>query len=117
MIMQIASDVAGRYASHGYFVVLDGVVRPDWLPVFVALGAPLHYIVLRTTQSEAVERCAARGGDSLSDREVVAQLYAQFADLGAHEAHVLAVAGKSRQQTLQAVIAALESNAFRITVP
>ncbi len=28
MIMQIAADVAGRYASHGYFVVLDGVVRP-----------------------------------------------------------------------------------------
>jgi chloramphenicol 3-O-phosphotransferase len=29
MIMQIAADVAGRYAIHGYFVVLDGVVRPS----------------------------------------------------------------------------------------
>jgi len=65
MIMQIAADVAGRYAKEGYFVILDGVVRPDWLPAFTALARPLHYIVLRTTAAEAIERCLARGGDSL----------------------------------------------------
>jgi predicted kinase len=114
MIMQIAADVAGRYASHGYFVVLDGVVRPGWLPAFKALGLPLHYILLRTTAAEAVERCAVRGGDSLSDPQIVADLHAQFAEVGPYETHVLPVSGQDRQETLRAVIAGLQSNVYRI---
>ncbi|MES5045998.1 AAA family ATPase [Rhizobium nepotum] len=114
MIMQIAADVAGRYASHGYFVILDGVVRPDWLPAFTALACPLHYVVLRTTVAEAIERCQARGGDSLSDPPVVADLHAQFADLGFFEHHVLSVSGKARDHALQSVINALQSARFRI---
>lgn len=43
MIMQIAADVAGHYARNGYLVVLDGVVRPGWLPAFQALAVPLLY--------------------------------------------------------------------------
>jgi predicted kinase len=117
MIMQIAANVAGRYASHGYFVVLDGVVRPSWLPAFEALGLPLHYILLRTTAAEAIERCAARGGDSLSDPQVVADLHAQFTDLGPYEAHVLSVIGQRRQETLRSVIEALQSNVYRILAP
>lgn len=114
MIMEIAAEVAGRYASHGYLVVLDGVVRPSWLPAFEALGRPLHYIVLRTTAAEAIERCAARGGDSLGDPQVVAELHAQFTDLGPYEAHVLPVTGQDRQETLRSVVAALESRRYRI---
>ncbi|WP_418137345.1 AAA family ATPase [Agrobacterium sp. El2ro-1b] len=114
MIMQIAADVAGRYASHGYFVILDGVVRPDWLPAFTALSCPLHYVVLRTTAAEAIDRCQARGGDSLSDPLVVADLHAQFADLGAFEHHVLSVSGKDKDQALQSVINALQSGRFRM---
>ncbi|MBB3947319.1 putative kinase [Rhizobium skierniewicense] len=114
MIMQIAADVAGRYASHGYFVVLDGVVRPSWLPAFKALGVPLHYLVLRTTVAEAVERCAARGGDSLGDPKVVAHLHAEFSDLGPYEPHVLSVGGQNRQETLRAVVWGLKSNLYRV---
>lgn len=117
MIMQITADVAGRYARHGYFVVLDGVVRPNWLPAFEALAQPLHYILLRTTAAEAVERCAARGGDSLSDPNVVADLHAQFVDLGPYESHVLSVSGQNRQEGLQAVISGLQSNRYRVTRP
>lgn len=117
MIMQIAADVAGRYASHGYFVVLDGVVRPSWLPAFEALGLPLHYILLRTTAAEAIARCAARGDDSLSDPQVVAELHAQFADLGPYEPHVLPVSGRDRQETLRAVISGLQSNLYRVPTP
>lgn len=117
MIMQIAADVAGRYAEAGYFVILDGVVRPGWLPAFTALARPLHYIVLRTTVTEAIERCQARGGDSLSDPLVVADLHFQFADLGAFEHHVLSVSGKDKDQALQSVIDALQSARFRIEAP
>jgi hypothetical protein len=95
-------------------VVLDGVVRPSWLPAFTAQGLPLHYVVLRTSVEEAVARCQARGGDSLSDPVVVADLHAQFADLGAHEKHVLPVDGLDRDGTLAAVIAALKTGAYRL---
>lgn len=114
MIMQIAADVAGRYASHGYFVVLDGVVRPNWLPAFQALRLPLHYIILRTTAAEAIERCSLRGGDSLSDPQVVTDLHAQFADLGPYEAQVLQMEGKDRQAALRSVIDAIQSDFYRV---
>ncbi len=114
MIMHIAADVAGRYAKEGYFVILNGVVRPDWLPAFLALACPLHYIVLRTTAAEAVERCQARGGDSLSALDVVADLHSQFADLGAFEHHVLSMSGMEKGQAVLSVINALKSGRFRI---
>jgi chloramphenicol 3-O-phosphotransferase len=118
MIMEIAAGVAGRYAGAGYLVALDGVVRPAMLDAYRALPARLHYIVLRTSVEEAVARCTARGGDSLTDPTVVASLHAEFANLGECEGHVLAVDGLDRQQTQDAVIAALQSGAYRLrTVP
>lgn len=114
MIMEIAAGVAGTYARHGYFVVLDGVVRPWWLPAFAALGAPLHYVVLRTSLEEAVSRCQARGGDSLTDPVVVAELYRQFADLGPYQANVLDVNGMDRHAVLQAIQQAVTSGGFRL---
>lgn len=114
MIMQIAADVSARYARNGYFVALDGVVRPFWLPAFLALDLPLHYIVLRPQVEEAVARCTARGGDSLTDPAIVADLHAQFADLGDYRRHVLDTTGFDQAQTLDAVTAALESDAYRL---
>lgn len=114
MVMQIAADVSGSYARHGYLVALDGVVRPWWLPAFEVLGLPLHYLVLRPPVDEAIARCTARGGDSLTDPAVVADLHGQFADLGAYADHVLDTSGLDRAETLHAVIAALESGAYRL---
>src|SRR5689334_10565495 len=71
MIMEIAAGVAERYAQGGYFVALDGVIGPWSLPAYLKLGSPLHYILLRPTVEEAVGRCQARGGDSLTDPQVV----------------------------------------------
>lgn len=114
MIMEIAATVAGRYAAAGYLVFLDGVIRPAALPPFLGLPVPLHYIVLRTTVADAVARCSARGGDSLTDPAVVADLHAQFADLGAYEPNALAVDGLGRHETQQAILAALLSGSHRI---
>lgn len=114
MIAGIAGSVAGQYARHGYFVALDGVVRPWWLPGFAELGVPVHYLVLRPSVDEAVARCLARGGDSLTDPVVVAELHGQFADLGLFERHVLATAGMERNDVLEAVAGAVASGAFRL---
>ncbi|WP_425648607.1 hypothetical protein [Agrobacterium radiobacter] len=70
--------------------------------------------MLRTTVTEAIERCQARGGDSLGDPLVVADLHAQFADLGVFEHHVLSVSGKDEQAALHSVIDVLQSTRFRL---
>ena len=114
MVAQIAADVSARYARHGYFVALDGVVRPWWLPFFTDLGLPLHYIVLRPPVAEAVARCTARGGDSLTDPVVVTDLHTEFSNLGHYQSHVLPTDGLDRAKTLEAVIAALTSGAYRL---
>lgn len=114
MIMEIAAGVAGTYARNLYCVVLDGVVRPWALPAFKALGLPLHYVVLRTSVEEAVARCSARGGDSLTDPQVVAALHAEFADLGGYERFALDVGGLDRQQAVDAVMAAVVSGRYRL---
>lgn len=117
MIMQIAAGVAGAYARNGYVVLLDGVIRPWALPAFSALGIPLHYLVLRTSVEEAVTRCQARGGDSLTDPQVVAALHAEFADLGAHESFALPMAGLDRAAAVDALVAALDSGNHRLPSP
>ncbi len=114
MVNHIAADVSARYAEQDYLVLLDGVVRPWWLPAFQATGRPVHYIVLRTSVEDVVARCLARGGDSLTDPEVVSGLHSEFADLGAYEKHALPTAGLDRDATIDAVIAALESGDYRL---
>lgn len=114
MVMEIVAGVAGTYARNGYVVALDGVIRPWALPAFTALGLPLHYVVLRTSAGEAVARCSARGGDSLTDPDVVASLHAEFADLGEHEVHALDVGGLGRASALERVVAAVLSGRHRL---
>lgn len=114
MIMQIAAEVAALYARKGYLVALDGVIRPWALEFYKTLGVPSHYMVLRTSVAEAVARCQARGGDSLTDPVVVADLHAQFTGLGAFERHVLAVDGLDQAATLEAVKAGFASGAYRL---
>jgi cytidylate kinase len=115
MIMEIAAGVARRYAEGGYFVALDGVIGPWSLPAYRNLGRPTHYIVLRTSVEEAVERCLKRGGDSLTDPAVVTNVYNMFADLGAHEANVLRVDRLKPAATLKAVVTAVKSGRYQLT--
>ncbi|WP_297112607.1 AAA family ATPase [uncultured Devosia sp.] len=117
MVMEIAAGVAGAYARNNYFVALDGVIRPWALPIFSALDLPLHYVVLRTSADEAVARCLARGGDSLSDPDVVAALHSEFADLGEHERFALDVGGLGRAETITALQAALTTGRYRLNGP
>jgi DNA polymerase III delta prime subunit len=114
MIMEIAAGVVGRYAEGGYFVAYDGVIGPWSLPAFLALDVPMHYILLRPSVGECVARCQTRGGDSLSDPVVVADVYRMFEELGPYRRHLLPTAGLDRQQTHDAVIAAMRSGRYRL---
>jgi len=114
MVIDVLAGAAQAYAKGGYFVVLDGIVGPWFLPPFRALAVPLHYVVLRPPLEVAIERCRQRGGATLSDPGPIGDLHRQFADLGELEPHALRTDGKSRGDTLAAVAAAVESGRFRL---
>ncbi|GAO03031.1 AAA family ATPase [Anaeromyxobacter sp. PSR-1] len=114
VVIDALATVAERYARGGYFVVLDGIVGPWFLRPFQALSVPLHYVMLRPALEVAIERCRERGGDSLADPEAITALYRQLSSIGELERHVLRTEGQGPRETLDAVIAAVGSGAFRL---
>ncbi|HZY67890.1 MAG TPA: zeta toxin family protein [Devosia sp.] len=114
MIMEMAAEVARRYAESGYFVALDGVIGPWSLWAYENLPVPVHYILLRPSVDEAVARCQSRGGDSLSDPAVVRKVYGMFDDLGRYQRHVLDSTGWSREKTVAEVTEAMQGGAYRL---
>lgn len=114
VVLNILANVAEGYARGGYFVIVDGIVGPWFLQAFRAINLPIHYIVLRPSLESAIERCRARGGDSLSDPEPITALHEQFAALGALERHGLPTENDDRKTLLVRVTAALDSCSYRL---
>lgn len=114
-VIEVLAGAAARYAAGAYFVLVDGIVGPWFLPPFRATGAPLHYVVLRPDLDEAIRRCGARGGDTLADPAPIAALHRQFDNLGPLAAHALSVAGHSPDDTRAAILAAVASGRFRLS--
>lgn len=106
-VMAVAAAAAERYALGGYFVIVDGVIGPWFIEAFTRLAVPTHYLVLRTSREDAIRRCQQRGGTTLSDPTIVAELHAQFADLGRFEPHALDVTGLSPEAAMAGVETAL----------
>jgi hypothetical protein len=50
----------------------------------------------------------------LTDPEPIAALHQQFSLLGELEHHVLSVDGKTRQETLEMIISAMQTGKFRL---
>lgn len=117
MIMRIGADIAATYARNGYGVAVDGVIRAWALAAYRDLRVPVHYLVLRVPVEEAVARCQARGGDSLTDPEIVAALHAEFADMGDYEPHVLALDGLDPEAALARIEAAIATGRYRLNAP
>lgn len=116
VVMEVLASVADGYARAGYFVVVDGIIGPWFLEHFKTLTRPLHYIVLQPPLDAAISRCRARGGETLTDPEVITALHHQLSSLGILEQHALKIAGKSCEETLHAVVTALQSGAYRLTL-
>jgi broad-specificity NMP kinase len=113
VVVDVLTKVAAGYASGGYFVVVDGIVGPWFLEPFKRIVAPLHYIVLRPRLDVAIRRCQERGDDTLTELAITA-LYQQLSSLGSLERNVLSTDGHTREQTLSAVIKAVQSGPFRL---
>ena len=114
MIMEICASTARLYARNGYLVALDGVIGPWSLWAYEELDVPVHYVLLRAPVEVAVARCQARGGDSLSDPQTVADIHAMFAELGEYERHVLPVGHLDPEATVDLVLDAVASGNYRL---
>lgn len=116
IVVDVLAKVAAGYADGGYFVVVDGIIGPWFLQPFRNITAPLHYVVLRPPLDVALQRCQQRGGNTLADPGPITELHKQFSALGPLERHVLSTEGCNREDILSAVIKAVQSEAFRLTL-
>jgi predicted kinase len=115
-VVEVVAAAASAYERGGYEVVVDGVLGPWFLePFLAALGptrTPVHYVVLRPTESVVLARATARGDGSLVDPGPVLQMYEAFRALGPYEKHVLDSSDQSEQQTADLVGAAVAQGRF-----
>ena len=114
VVIDVLAKAAEGYAKGGYFVIVDGIIGPWFLPPFRALSVPLHYLVLRPPLDIAIRRCRERGGETLTDPETITELHRQFSSLGELERHALPTGEGSRQDLLRAISAAVRSQAYRL---
>lgn len=114
VVMEALAAAAFSYARGGYFVVVDGIIGPWFLAPFGWDGAAVHYVVLHPPLDEAIRRCRARGGDTLTDPQVIAALHSQLADLGELGHHALPVAGLDADGVAAAILRAVEGGRFRL---
>ncbi len=114
VVVDVLARVVEGYARGGYFVVLDGVIGPWFLEPFKNSAVPVHYVVLRSPLHVAIQRCAERGGDTLTDPKPITTLHQQFSSLGELERHVIQADGHSRTEIAASVAHAVRSGTFRL---
>jgi predicted kinase len=93
VVAGVLAAAAASFASRGYTVILDGIVGPWFLAMYLEAAQSeeleIHYIVLRPSSDVALKRAVARSPHELTDTEPVASLYTALSGLGNYEAHVV----------------------------
>lgn len=112
VVIGVLAKAAAGYAAGGFFVVVDGIVGPWFLPPFATLAMPVHYVVLRPPLEAALRRCRERGGDTLTDPGPIADLHRQFSGLGKLERHVLPTEALRPEEVLSGVVRAVRDGRF-----
>jgi tRNA uridine 5-carbamoylmethylation protein Kti12 len=103
VVMRIVAEAAAGYAAAGYFTIVDGIVIPGWFlePLRDALreaGHRVAFAVLRAPLPVCLGRLREREGDPPIEDGAIAQLWENFADLGAREAHALDLEEESPEE-------------------
>ena len=107
LVMRIVGEAAAAYAAAGYFTVIDGIVIPRWFleplrEVLQAAGLEVAYAVARAPLDLCMGRIREREG-LIGDPDAIAQLWAEFADLGELEGHTVDVTGLSPEEAADAI--------------
>jgi predicted kinase len=118
-VMEAVAAAAASYADSGYTTIVDGIIAPKWFftPLRDALierGHAVSYAILRPTLETCIARTAARSGVELSDPKVVAQLWNDFADVGALERVVIEIDGQDPEAIADTVTSRLRAGALRV---
>lgn len=121
IVMDAVAAAAASYAEGGYTTVVDGIISPKWFltPLSDALTARGHsvsYAILRPTLQTCIARAAARASASgeLSDPDVIAQLWSDFADVGPLERLVIEVDGHQPGEVADTVIRRFRAGELRV---
>jgi len=116
VVTAVMTGAACAYAQGGYDVIVDGIIGPWLLPVFLAAGQRarlgLRYVVLRPSLEVALARATGRTGGQLTDPGPITGLYRAFSDLGELERHVVDSSGQTPEQTAAELAAALDGGQF-----
>ncbi len=86
--MDAVAVAAAAYARAGYFTVVDGILGPRWFypPMRDALkneGCRVGYAILRPRLDVALSRARGRSSETLSDPDVIENLWEGFDGLDA----------------------------------
>lgn len=119
IVMQAVAAAAAAYADGGYTTVVEGIIIPKWflLPLsdaLLAAGHSVSFAILRPTLQTCLARAAARSGAELSNPDVIAHIWSDFADVGRLETHVIDVEDVGPGQVANTLIARYRAGALRI---
>ena len=107
VVIEAFLAAAKRYASGGYDVIVDGIVGPWFLEPWRAIvreGYEVHYIVLRASKEETMQRAVERSKlDRKTNVALVETMWEQFCRLGIYESNVIETTSQSVQETVCAV--------------
>lgn len=110
-VIQAIGAAAAQFAAGGYRVVVDGVIWPWFLEVFLdQFDVPVGYVVLRPSAEEAMKRAVARDESKLVDPEPISLIYDSFSGLGDYERFVVDSTGLDVVETAETVLARMFAN-------
>ncbi len=121
VVAGVLAAAAARFASRGYTVILDGIVGPWFLAIYLEAAQSetleVHYIILRPSSDIALARAVSRRPHQLTDPEPVAGLYAALSELGTYESHVVDSSLWEPLETANRVLEGLVADNFRLPAP
>ncbi len=121
VVSGVLAAAAASFASGGYIVILDGIIGPWFLPIYLeaarSSGLGVHYVVLRPSSDVASARAVSRRPHQLTDPEPVAGLYAALSELGTYEAHVVDSSLWDPLETANRVLEGVVADDFRLPAP
>lgn len=119
-VSKAVTAAARSFAEGGYHVILDGVIGLRMLPHYLAglqgFDMPIAYVVLRASLDETLRRARRRQDADKFNEEGVSYMHRQFADLKVFEPHVMETEGRTVQQSVTDVAAALAAGRYRISM-
>lgn len=116
--MRILGDAAAAYATAGYFTIVEGIITPGRFlgPLCESLRAAGHNVacaVLRAPLAVCESRARSRESQPLANREVLARLWHDFADLGPLEPNAIEMARRAPAKQPTCSLNALKTGCSR----